>query len=64
VSLCNAKQQPLSGKRSTMGLATWDVYPTSWTARGEAAMIWRAPFFDLASGLFVPQLVTGGSGDR
>ncbi len=47
-----------------MGLATWDVYPTPWTARGEAAMIWRAPFFDLASGLFVPQLVTGGSGDR
>ena len=27
-------------------------------------MAWRPPYFDLASGLFVPQLVTLGSGDR
>ncbi len=29
-------------------------------ARGEVgtAMTWRAPYFDLTSGLFVPQLVT------
>jgi len=26
-------------------------------------MTWRAPYFDLASGLFVPRLVTWGSGD-
>jgi hypothetical protein len=26
-------------------------------AEGRGAMIWRSPYFDLASGLFVPEII-------